>query len=68
MHVVMARRAGSWWGEAASRKEINMKAAAAPPTQPPEGRMLHIVGPRGWSRLPHLEGVGSLGGGRGESI
>ena len=73
MHVVMARRPGSWWAGGAWRglggarqQEGNQYESCGSPAAPPEGRMLHIVGPWGWSRLPHLERGGLAGWGEGK--
>ena len=54
-------------GLGGSRKEINMKAAAAPPRRQ-RAEYCTSSGPGGWSRLPHLDGVGSVPGCGGGSI
>ena len=73
VHVVMARRpggAGEGRGSQQHRKEINMKAAAAPrPSQPPEGRMCCTTsGPGGGVDCRTLRGVGYVVWGERESI
>ena len=70
MHVVMARPgqapggAGGAWrglGGRGSRKEINMKAAAAPPRRQ-RAECCTSSGPRGGVGCRTLRGVGWLGG------
>ena len=69
VHVVMARRSGSCWAGGAwkgagRQQEGNQYESCGSPAAPPEGRTCCTSsGPGGWSRLPHLDGVGSVPGG-----
>ena len=55
---------GGAWKGAGRQQEGNQYESCGSPAAPPEGRTCCTSsGPGGWSRLPHLDGVGSVPGG-----
>ena len=56
---------GGAWKGAVRQQEGNQYESCGSPAAPPEGRTCCTSsGPGGWSRLPHLDGVGSVPGGK----